>query len=284
MNQNKISNKNTESLKKDQNEKKKSSFIKRLLSGIVLLVAAFCFLNLGGLSLLLAVNLISITAVFELERVFEKKDGIKVIASICTVAYYFFIFKEIETYSLEFVLPILIMLIYYVFTYPDTHFRDVANGYFGFIYGGILLSFIYLTRDQFGKYLVWLIFISAWGTDTCAYVSGMLFGKHKMCPILSPKKTIEGAVGGIIGTGILAGIFSYVFRAELTNMSYLIVLSSMLAGALSMIGDLSASAIKRNYDVKDYGHIIPGHGGIMDRFDSVLFTAPVIYYMLKFFA
>ena len=135
-----------------------------------------------------------------------------------------------------------------------------------------MLSCIYETRSlEGGKYLVWLIFLCSWGCDTCAYCVGMLFGKHKMAPVLSPKKSIEGAVGGVLGAALLGAIYAAATGAYNPNPAH--------TPLISMVGDLAASAIKRNFEIKDYGKLIPGHGGILDRFDSVIFTAPIIFYL-----
>ena len=122
---------------------------------------------------------------------------------------------------------------------------------------------------------VWLVIITAFGTDICAYFAGVTMGKHKLCPKISPKKTWEGAVGGILGSVILSGIFGLVFAGELLPHCLVI---GFLASIVSMFGDLTASIFKRKMGIKDYGNLIPGHGGILDRFDSVLFTGPVIYF------
>lgn len=136
-----------------------------------------------------------------------------------------------------------------------------------------------------GRYLVWLIFLCSWGCDTCAYCVGRLLGKHKMAPVLSPKKSIEGAVGGVVGAFLLTMIYCMVFQSQMNlSLPKIVILSGIAAigGLISMVGDLAASAIKRNVDLKDYGHLIPGHGGILDRFDSVIITAPIIYYLITF--
>ena len=114
---------------------------------------------------------------------------------------------------------------------------------------------------------------------------GVLFGKHKMAPVLSPKKSVEGAVGGVVGAMLLTGIFCILCRESLSLSLHgiAVLMAAVGMGALlSMVGDLAASAIKRNYDIKDYGTLIPGHGGILDRFDSVIITAPVIFYFCSF--
>ena len=133
-----------------------------------------------------------------------------------------------------------------------------------------------------GVYLVFLIFLCSWGCDTCAYCVGKLIGKHKMSPVLSPKKSVEGAIGGVVGTGLLTGIYAFVIFKSYTVVIGLVIIS-MVAAVVSMFGDLTASAIKRFYDIKDYGKLIPGHGGILDRFDSVIIVAPIIYYLIYYF-
>ena len=137
-----------------------------------------------------------------------------------------------------------------------------------------------------GAVAVWLIFLSSWGCDTCAYCVGMLLGKHKMAPKLSPKKSVEGGIGGIVGAALLGAIFALaankITGAGVNPGQYAIICG--VGGMISQIGDLAASAIKRNHDIKDYGKLIPGHGGILDRFDSVIFTAPIIYYLATFLA
>ena len=149
-----------------------------------------------------------------------------------------------------------------------------------------MFSFLYQVRSMpDGIYLVWLIVLSSWGCDTCAYCVGMLIGKHKMAPKLSPKKTVEGAVGGVLGAALLGFLYGAYFEGSMEVILRPGVISAAacaIAAVISQIGDLAASAIKRNHNVKDYGHLIPGHGGILDRFDSMIFTAPAIYFAIMF--
>ena len=157
--------------------------------------------------------------------------------------------------------------------------------FFGIIYVTMMLAYIYETRTlDNGVYLVWLIFVSSWGNDTFAYFTGVLIGKHKMAPILSPKKSVEGAIGGIAGATILGIIYGSIVSTRMSEVIGSPVLTfavaSCVGAMLAIVGDLAASAIKRNYNVKDYGKLIPGHGGILDRFDSVIFTAPVVYWAI----
>ena len=161
----------------------------------------------------------------------------------------------------------------------------MTGAFFGVFYVAVMMSYIYRTREiTDGQYLVWLIFLSSWGCDTCAYCFGMLLGKHKLAPVLSPKKSVEGAVGGTFGAVLLGVIYAFIFGGKMELEAPVLVCGAAcgIAAVISQIGDLAASAIKRNHNVKDYGHLIPGHGGILDRFDSMLFTAPAIYFALFF--
>ena len=127
------------------------------------------------------------------------------------------------------------------------------------------------------KLFIWIVIIAAFGSDIFAYFTGYFLGKHKMAPNLSPKKTIEGAVGGLVGSSLLAWIFGLLFMKD---MAIVCLLLGLFGGAAGMAGDLTASMFKRKMGIKDYGKLIPGHGGIMDRFDSVIFVAPVVYYAI----
>lgn len=145
---------------------------------------------------------------------------------------------------------------------------------YGYIYVVVFFRFIYYAAQFENKWVVWLIFLIAWSTDTFAYFAGRAFGKHKLAPEISPKKTVEGALGGIFGATASTVAFSVFFVPELAKASILI---GMAGSVVSQVGDLTASMIKRHCGVKDFGKVMPGHGGVLDRFDSILFTAPFIY-------
>ena len=132
---------------------------------------------------------------------------------------------------------------------------------------------------------VLVVLIGSWITDSCAYFAGYFFGKHKLAPEISPKKTIEGSIGGVLGVVVIIVAYALV-AANIMNKSvniYSAIVIGLIAGVVSQFGDLCASIIKREHNVKDFGNIMPGHGGVMDRFDSLLFVAPAVYYILKFF-
>ncbi|MCH1983924.1 phosphatidate cytidylyltransferase [Ruminococcus sp. OA3] len=258
-------------------------FKTRLISGIVLVLVALLTISGGGLVLFVTLLGVSVIGMDELMRAMnvrtEKFNLLELTSLLMIIGYYLMLYFEQEEYLLPVLLAGLVLNMFvYVFTYPKYHANQIMAAFFSVVYAGVMLSYIYQTRMmEEGVFLVWLIFICSWGCDTCAYCVGMLIGKHKMAPVLSPKKSVEGAVGGVVGAALLGAVYAVAVRTGI--LEYALICA---AGALiSMVGDLAASAIKRNQEIKDYGTLIPGHGGIMDRFDSVIFTAPVIYYLAQ---
>ena len=258
-------------------------FKTRLLSGIVLVALALVLIITGGDLLLVSTLVISYIGMFELYRIFHiEKSAPGIIGYLAATVYYCNLRFEFIPDLMMFVLGFFMLLMFaYVFTYPKYKTEQIMAAFFGVFYVAVMLSYVYQTRMlAAGAYIVWLIFLCSWGCDTCAYCVGMLIGKHKMSPKLSPKKSIEGAVGGVIGAALLTILYGMIFKSAMNStQTHVFIMAGISAvGALiSMVGDLTASAIKRNYEIKDYGKLIPGHGGILDRFDSVIFTAPVIY-------
>lgn len=272
-----------------KNNDKITNFIKRLISGIVLIIGLFFVLINGGDILFCSCVILSIAALYEFFTVVSlEKTRLAFGTYLLTLFYYLMLHFYSSTGILLFlILFLILLLLFYVFSYPKFNIQQVSLTFFGMIYVAVTFSFIYLIREkhELGKYFVWLIFISSWGCDTCAYCTGMLFGKHKLSEKLSPKKTIEGAIGGVIGAAIIGGVYTYLmFNKIIKDISFSclqVALSCAVGALLSMVGDLAASAIKRDFNVKDYGNIIPGHGGILDRFDSVIYTAPALYFILS---
>ncbi len=260
-------------------------FKTRLLSGIVLVALALVLIITGGNLLLVSTLVISYIGMFELYRIFHiEKSAPGIIGYLAATVYYCNLRFEFIPDLMMFVLGFFMLLMFaYVFTYPKYKTEQIMAAFFGVFYVAVMLSYVYQTRMlAAGAYIVWLIFLCSWGCDTCAYCVGMLIGKHKMSPKLSPKKSIEGAVGGVIGAALLTILYGMIFKSAMNStQTHVFIMAGISAvGALiSMVGDLTASAIKRNYEIKDYGKLIPGHGGILDRFDSVIFTAPVIYFL-----
>lgn len=258
------------------------SFFTRLISGIVLLAIIISTGIVGGPVLFGFTLLISLIGYWEFLQVFgleKKAPGIW--GMIFAVLYYGTVYMG-EALNLAgpllLVAFLMVLMGVYVVTFPKYKTDEITAPFFGLVYVALMLSFLYQTRmvpieGKNTPIVYFLIFICSWGCDTCAYAVGMLIGKHKMAPILSPKKSIEGGIGGIVGAALLGAIYGMIFDLDIRGC----VILCAAGGAVSQIGDLAASAIKRNHNIKDYGHLIPGHGGILDRFDSVIFTAPIIY-------
>lgn len=268
----------------------KSSFFIRTRSGIILILVALALLLAGGNVLLAGLGVISLIGVFELYRVMQIHNKLLgYMGYLMAVIYYVLLYLSPGNSSqliFLFILSIILFLAVYVLCFPTYQSDQVMTAFFGLFYVPVMLSYIYRCRIlEGGVYLVWLVFLCSWGCDTCAYLAGITMGKHKMAPILSPKKSVEGGIGGVLGAVLLGALFGYVFRTQMpfANAVFSCAVICGIGSVISMIGDLAASAIKRNHDVKDYGTLIPGHGGILDRFDSVIFTAPVIYYTVLFF-
>ena len=264
-------------------------FKTRLLSGIVLVILALFLIITGGNVLLAGIGIISLIGMFELYRVFQMEKSLLAGVGYLAAILYFINLKWAfipDILMLVFGFMILLMFIY-VFAYPKFDAKQLMAAFFGLFYVAGMLSYVYQIRQlQNGLYLAFLIFICSWGCDTCAYCVGVLIGKHKMSPKLSPKKSIEGAVGGVVGAALLTALYCFIFHAQMeigTREIWILAGIAAVAALISMVGDLTASAIKRNYDIKDYGHLIPGHGGILDRFDSMIITAPIIYYLAYYF-
>lgn len=267
-------------------------FWTRLFSGAILVVLLSSLLLIGGDVLLCFLAVLSLIGLYEWLKVLKcEKTALALIGYAGTIVHYlitrFNILGNVSR-DVQWVLLITFVLIgllaVYVFVFPKYQPIDIFGVFFGFIYITVFLSYIYRTRTlDHGIWLVWLIFIVSWGCDTSAYCVGMLFGKHKMAPKLSPKKSVEGAIGGILGTMVITGLYFYIIERftgyDLKRIMLLVILSGV-AAFISMIGDLAASAFKRQFECKDYGKLIPGHGGVLDRFDSVIFVSPIIFYFL----
>lgn len=264
-------------------------FRTRLLSGILLVAIALAVFLTGGSLMALVTFMLSVIAYQELTKACKVRGEAMqpsapvIVGLVMTLVYYGVIglalardLKSVfPTMILAVVAAFLAFLFVYVFTFPKYHANQIMAAMFCFLYGPVMLSFLYLLREGFddGIYLIWFVLLASWGSDTCAYCVGVLIGKHKMTPKLSPKKSVEGAVGGVLGAALLFVLYTYFVINRYAGMTLSLPVAAVLgaAGALvSMVGDLAASAVKRDHGIKDYGKLIPGHGGIMDRFDSVI--------------
>ena len=261
----------------------------RIISALVALPLLIIFIVLGNMPLKIAITVLTCIGLYELYRAFSGFiKPVHYIGFAAAVIYMAFIEKIIYTASLLNVFIavfLLVILVYVVIAHESGNTMDAIVTFFGFFYVCFLLSHVYLTRQYtHGAMLVWLIFLSAFGCDTGAYFTGMAFGKHKLIPQLSPKKTIEGSIGGIVTAIVACVIYGIIVEHynELAGVDTVMLcfLAGLIGSIISQIGDLAASAMKRYTGIKDFGKIMPGHGGVLDRFDSVILTAPTVYYIM----
>ena len=265
-------------------------FWTRLVSGIVLIIIALLTMSLGGVALWGVLLVISLIAYRELTKALlcatdKKLNALEIAGMIGVTAYYLAVYFSEEAALLLMCIVGVFMaeMFLYVVCFPKNQASQVLAAFFSFMYAPVMLSFVYMTRSsQLGIYMVWMILISSWGCDTCAYVVGKLIGKKKIFPVLSPNKSLEGCIGGMTGAALIGGLYGRFFVEAAVpdqRVTWVIAFICGVAAIMSMVGDLAASAIKRNHKIKDYGKLIPGHGGIMDRFDSMIVTAPMIYFL-----
>lgn len=266
----------------------------RLIYGVLGVILAIAVITLCPVYIIgICVGMISLIALGEFYNVtglLEKKSPAIILGFIfCALSTAVVILKsfaatEYLIYSI--VAFVFLLMVCMVLCHNKCSFSDASVTFLGTVYITVFFLHILLVRQlEYGKILIWILFISAWSTDTFAYFCGKAMGKHKLCPAISPKKTVEGAIGGVIGCLILVCLYVFVIgRINNLNVNYLsTAILAVLSSAFSQLGDLAASCIKREHNVKDYGNLIPGHGGILDRFDSTLLIAPLVYYLLATF-
>lgn len=268
--------------------------LKRILTGLVCIIILVLILLTDRIWLPLGMAVIGIISMWEFYRavgLVSKNKPLCVLGIIgsCLIIGVHLLdqFLNSEYFTLIAFAYAMLLLVIMLLNHKHITLADVAMIVIGNVYVSYFLLHIVLVRNmELGALFVWLIFIGAVATDTFAYFVGIFLGRHKLCPDISPKKTIEGAIGGIVGCGLSFMLYGTVLQRFFTlpenmsvNMPLMFVLG-LICSVAAQIGDLVASIIKRQYGIKDFGRLLPGHGGILDRFDSILFVAPVVYLFL----
>lgn len=257
--------------------------------GAMILAPLLIVLFVGGKPLKYLVVILSLFGLYELFNAFKKKmmAPLTIPTYISCILYYILISTNL---TLKQIILNLILIVFIMLCIPilfgKFNFIDLSVTLLSFVYVPIFFSFIVLTYNKTnGKYLVWLIFLSSWSCDTCAYYIGKYFGKAKISPKISPNKTIEGSIGGLVGSAVVCTLYGLFLIKNINLDTSLInfIIIGFLCGIFCQIGDLFASSIKRYIGIKDYSNLIPGHGGILDRFDSILFASVVVYYYITMF-
>ena len=267
----------------------------RLISAAVaLVILAAVFACYQTVVLNIAIGLVSGIAIFELLHAtgFVKSKAVLIFSILYSFCTPFFGMLSNEGAVLITVLYLVLLIGTLLRFHNEIHFEEIAISFFLSMAVPGALSCVVLLRDQYEESFLYILLccIAAWISDSCAYFAGRAFGKHKMSPQISPHKTIEGAIGGVVGCvafSLLAcwlyGLYQHSVGVELTFTWWLIALLAVVCSLVSIAGDLTSSVIKRQRGLKDFGKIMPGHGGVMDRFDSFIFVAPTVYLLLQFF-
>lgn len=261
----------------------------RLIGGFLVgLVTLIIFLS-GGAITAVILTIVSLIAMHEFMKLYAlEQSPLAALNYFATVGVYIVLYLGKSQILFPFIIMLLLVaLAIYVICFPKYKDYQVEKSFFTFLYVTVLLSYVFRIREmEFGALYFVFILISSWGNDICAYFVGSAIGKHKFSPKVSPNKSVEGFIGGVIGAGVLGFLYAVVFRRVIeSSLSPLHSAIIAAVGAIpAVIGDLAASAIKRDNEIKDYGSLIPGHGGMVDRVDSLLFTAPIIYYLIILFS
>ena len=266
----------------------------RLLSSVIYFSLLLCILLINNKIVdSILITLVSVISMHEYIKCFRQK-GYHPISAIGYISCFgiFLMGINIDYYTKMLMLRIFVpailitMFLYIIIKNLDITVIDIAITLLSIVYIPFLFSFVKLILSmEYGRVYIWLVLLGAFMSDIFGYLIGRRFGKHKLCPKISPKKSKEGATAGVIGVIISYVIFTIVANRIFgmnINMVVMIVASVVISIA-GQFGDLAASSIKRFCGVKDFGSIMPGHGGILDRCDSMLFVAPLVYILLKLF-
>ncbi|MDD6307924.1 MAG: phosphatidate cytidylyltransferase [Clostridia bacterium] len=255
----------------------------RLITGMIGAALAVGIVLWGVLPLRISIAAIAMLMIYELFRAVRlHRTPVLLVPALLLTAALSAAVVPAEWEGMAVLVFLIILFVVLLFGFSSIHTKDVAlAGLFTLFVGLFMGTLAKIRMQEDGIRLIWLVFIGAWGSDVFAYTAGRIFGRHKLIPKVSPKKTVEGAVGALVGTAIAFYIFGLCAKESLGVAPAFLGIMGIAASACGQIGDLVASAIKRQYGIKDYGTIFPGHGGAMDRFDSVLFVAPAIWILLQ---
>lgn len=249
----------------------------RVISSCVGVVILLLVLLCGETVLRIAAGLVSLLMILELFRAIKLRSLIIIPAGLFAALLSANVFPDTLLFP-AFSVYLLVMLSIMLFSFKTLHMHDIAAATLFSLFIGLFMGCLTRIRmAEGGEYWIWLVFLGAWGSDVFAYFTGCQFGTKKLLPAVSPKKTVEGAIGGALGASICFLLFGLIIGGLGNVHPVSLLFAGVLSSLCGQVGDLTASVIKRQYGIKDYGKIMPGHGGAMDRFDSILFVAPIVY-------
>lgn len=253
----------------------------RTISAIVALPLLFYVLLTGGLALYVSALTLSIIGLFEFYKAFSKEHHpINWAGYLMTIALFLGFFGEFSRNYFSFIIMAFMFFLLSLVVFTKHTITGAMVTFIGFFYVSYSLSHLILISDLDENFFIWYPFIIAFVTDTFAYLTGKWIGRTPLIPSVSPNKTIEGSLGGIIACLIISYIYARIGKPD---FQFYAIFLGLIGSIMSQIGDLIASKIKRIFNIKDFGKIMPGHGGVLDRFDSLIITLPLVYYFMVLF-
>lgn len=264
--------------------------VQRIVTAVFGIALAIVLIQLGGIPYLVAVAVLAVVGLLEFYRMAAKKGmrPFQVIGILSGLILVLAAYANNETlFAEDLLMPTLIVSLFFAFALQlikngtEDAIRNVGVTFLGIFYiGGLMAHFVLLRNLENpvlpGKYAIWFALICTWSSDTFAYFVGRSLGRTPLVPKISPKKTVAGFWGGLLGSVLAGLIFSMVVQFNPLKAGVI----ALVLGFVGQIGDLFESALKRDAGIKDSGTLIPGHGGVLDRFDSTLFTLPLTYYLI----
>lgn len=268
----------------NHDEKGSNVLLKRVISALIAIPALLIPVYFGGLTYTIAVAILVFLGIREFNGMLDQFSikpirPLSYIGSLAIISAGYL--GNLSLITAIIVLLFLLLFIFLILGYSKYKLVDIVYSFIGILYNAVLFNYLIMIRLHLkdGLGLTILLFACVWINDSAAFFAGSYFGKKKLCPHISPKKTVEGSIGGLLGALIPAIIGGTILKLGVAHS----IIIGLIAGGLGQLGDLAESAIKRYFKIKDSGKFMPGHGGVLDRFDSILFAAPVLYYYLLLF-
>lgn len=271
--------------------------LKRIMTSIIGLIVFFAVLFFPfGLNVKYpnalfvgAVLVITLIAVYEMHNAISKKKELLAVGLIMSVVVFFA--NITQNLEIAFVILLAVYLLLSVLEFGREEVKTIYMlGFATAVYSTFISTIANIRLEYHTVYATLLPFILSWITDSGAYFVGRFYGRHKLIPRLSPKKTVEGAIGGVICCVVISLLYVLVldkcFHYSLLGYGsyWKMIIVSVVGSLISQLGDFASSAVKREFNIKDFGNLLPGHGGVLDRFDSIIFVAPFVYYVLNILA
>lgn len=277
-----IETRRTKRIRAESRQAEKSSMTTRIWTGVIGLPLLIAVLYYGGVFLMVGVSLLVLVGILEYTGAVNRLINPKInVLLMLLLAVALMVTIKLDYY---FLMPILLVAFIIIFCYEilsgNVGIRRASATLMGLIYVPVMFGHLLLFETvNKGVYYMWMIFVIAFSTDTAAYFIGKSIGNRKIAPLISPKKTIAGSMGGLVVAALCTVLYGSILSAYFSFVLpwYLYLIVGVFGSIAGQCGDLTASMIKRKAKIKDFGHILPGHGGILDRFDSILFIIPLIY-------